>query len=177
MDLPQLIALGGKDPELRFLIIGGYAVMAHGYQRATFDIDFLSSIEDRSEWTPRLTDAGLELLRENKNFTQFKNPSGADLDMMFVASESFEKMWPERKTLAIDGSDAHVVSLKHLLALKLHVLKQQPTHRTFKDAQDVEHLVRRNGIDLSSPEYEEWFLKYGSREIYETIRRIVRRPG
>ena len=26
---------------LRFLLIGGYAVSAHGYSRKTFDVDFL----------------------------------------------------------------------------------------------------------------------------------------
>ena len=38
----------------------------------------------------------------------------------------------------------------------------------------LEMLVRRNHVDLSDPKYEELFLKYGTREILETIRRILR---
>jgi len=32
---------------LRFLVIGGYAVMRHGYLRATQDVDLLIAKEDR----------------------------------------------------------------------------------------------------------------------------------
>ena len=52
-------------------------------------------------------------------------------------------------------------------ALKLHALKQKLPHRSSKDAQDVEILVRRNGLNISQRHYEELFSKYGSRGIYE----------
>jgi len=55
-----------------------------------------------------------------------------------------------------------VPSLDHLLALKLHALKQKLPHRTSKDAEDVEMLIKRNGLDISRSHYEELFLKYGT---------------
>jgi len=35
---------------LRFLLIGGYAVNAHGYSRKTFDIDFLICANCCARW-------------------------------------------------------------------------------------------------------------------------------
>ena len=32
------------------------------------------------------------------------------------------------------------------------------------------------GLDLRLPHYEELFLKYGTREIYDTILRLLRNP-
>jgi len=46
-----------------------------------------------------------------------------------------------------------VPCLDPLLALKLHALKQALPQRTSKDAEDVEILARRNGLNLSEPRY------------------------
>ncbi|HOX03853.1 MAG TPA: hypothetical protein P5555_19940 [Candidatus Paceibacterota bacterium] len=43
-------------------------------------------------------------------------------------------------------------------------------------AEDVELLIRRNGLNLRDPRYEQLFLKYGSRELYETFVRLLRSP-
>ena len=37
MELADFIRLGCEPPPLRFLVIGGYAVAAHGHTRATFE--------------------------------------------------------------------------------------------------------------------------------------------
>ena len=50
MELPDFIKLGNEIPVLRFVIIGGWAVGAHGHVRATFDVDLRSwdASEERS---------------------------------------------------------------------------------------------------------------------------------
>jgi hypothetical protein len=44
-------------------------------------------------------------------------------------------------------------------------------HRFVKDFQDVEGLVRCAGLDLQSERTRQLFLKYGTLEIYEQIKR------
>lgn len=41
MDVADFIRLSREEPLLLSLVIGGYAVAAHGHTRATFDVDFL----------------------------------------------------------------------------------------------------------------------------------------
>jgi hypothetical protein len=98
------------------------------------------------------------------------------LDLMFVDDPTFDRMWQASEESDFGGSPAHIPCLDHLLALKLHALKQSLPHRTSKDAEDVEILARRNGLKLSDPHYEQLFLKYGSREIYDTFLRLLRNP-
>lgn len=84
-------------------------------------------------------------------------------------------MWLASEERDFCGARARVPSLIHLLALKLHALTHASAHRTAKDAEDVEILIRRNRLDLSHPDDEKLFLKYGDREIYETFLRITRK--
>lgn len=175
VELADFICLARQEPALRFLIIGGYAVAAHGHTRATFDVDFLVRRADRDAWPARLLAAGLKLFGESSAFAQFTQPNGGDgLDLMFVDESTFDQMWISSEERDFGGTLARVPSLEHLLALKLHALKQALPHRTSRDAEDVEMLIRRNELDLHDPRYEQLFLKYGTREIYDTILRLLR---
>ena len=174
MNLPQIIQLSQRPTPLGYLIIGGYAVAAHGFTRPTFDVDFLVRREDLEMWKVRLAEAGLALVSERSAFAQFSLPdSNEGLDLMLVDSQTFERMRTSAITVDFDGTAGQVVGLDHLLILKLHVLRQALPHRTNRDAEDVEVLLRRHGISLDSEHYRQIFLSYGSKEIYETFRRIL----
>jgi hypothetical protein len=175
MELADFIRLGCQEPALQFLIIGGYAVAAHGHTRATFDVDFLVRQAERGAWFDRLAAAGLKLFGETTAFAQFvQEPGGDGLDLMLVDQLTFEKMWQESEERDFNGNQARVPCLDHLLALKLHALKQALPHRTSKDAEDVEILARRNGLNLHDPRYEKLFLKYGNQKLYDTFVRLLR---
>lgn len=175
MDLSDFVCLAREKPALPFLVIGGYAVAAHGYARATFDVDFLARRADREVWITRLTAAGLRQVGDTRSFVRFGLPGGGDaLDLMFVDEDTFTGMVGAAEERDFGAAHALVPCLDHLLALKLHVLRQALAHRTSKDADDVEMLIRRNGLDLREPRYEQLFLRYGNREIYETFRRLAR---
>jgi hypothetical protein len=175
VDLRDFIRLGNLEPVLRFLIIGGYAVAAHGHARATFDVDLLVRRADRESWFERILSSGLSLFAESPAFAQFSQRKEADgLDLMFVDAITFDQMWEASEEHDFGGIKARVPCLDHLLAMKLHALKQALPHRTSKDAEDVEMLVRRHRIDLRQPHYEQLFLKYSNQEIYETFLRLAR---
>ena len=110
MELADFIQVGQRAPALRFLIIGGYAVAAHGHTRATFDVDFLARHAERAVWFARLDAAGLSLFGETKAFAQFSPSEDGD------------------------------------------------------------------GLNLRDPRYEQLFLKYGTRELYDTFLRLLRNP-
>jgi len=57
----------------------------------------------------------------------------------------------------------------HLIALKLHALKQDLAHRQIKDFLDVVDLVAANKIDLKSEELKSIFQRYGSADLYRRI--------
>lgn len=54
---------------LPLLLIGGYAVMAHGFVRATDDLDLLVQSSRRDQWRRLMEDMGLSLYREAPTFS------------------------------------------------------------------------------------------------------------
>jgi hypothetical protein len=176
MELADFMLKAQESPALPFLVIGGLAVAAHGHVRATFDIDFLVRRVDREVWHERMLNAGMQLFGETRAFAQFTQEGGDGLDLMFVDDATFDPMWQASEEREFGSLRSRVPCLDHLLALKLHALKQELPHRTSRDAEDIEMLVRRNDLKLREPRYEQLFLKYGTREIYETFLRLTRGP-
>ena len=50
MTVPELLKACAREANLPFLVIGGYAVVAHGYQRNTADLDVLIRRSDLNTW-------------------------------------------------------------------------------------------------------------------------------
>src|SRR4051812_22242263 len=97
MGIEDFIRLGDAPPALRFLLIGGYAVGAHGFTRTTLDVDFLVNRGDRDLWLKKIEGAGLKKIAETTTFIQFSQEVGDGLDLMIVSGETFEKLWSESK--------------------------------------------------------------------------------
>ena len=62
---------------------------------------------------------------------------------------------------------------RHLLAMKCHAIKHGHSGRVVKDADDVIRLVLSNRLNLSDPEVRELFLKHGTVDLYEKVRRVT----
>ena len=163
MELPDFIKLGNEIPLLRSVVIGGWAIGAHGHARATFDVDLMIRQADRAAWIERVKARGLKLFQESKVFAQFTQSTGDGLDLMCVNDQTFEKIWDASEERSFGEVKARVPCLDHLLALKLHALRQNSPHRTSKDADDVEVLLRRHQINLADTHYKALFLKHGTQ--------------
>jgi len=74
----------------------------------------------------------------------------------------------------IDSVAVKHPSLWHLVALKLHVLKQELPHRTLRDFNDVLELLRINRVDTQAEDFKRFCIKYGNLKLYETIVRGTR---
>jgi hypothetical protein len=170
----QIIAACSKNSELPFLIIGGMAVIAHGYPRDTVDLDYLVRRSDREAWRRALASHGFAIAYEHDNFAQFTSePGGTDVDLMFVNDSTFDVMLAASTTQDTGASQARFPSLEHLIALKLHVLKQGLRHRMLKDMDDVVNLLLANRVDLRQENWRQLFDKYGNRDLYERIARAI----
>src|SRR5207237_6156115 len=87
MRVLETISHKAAQAGLPFLIIGGYAVLAHGYIRATADLDLLVPKSRRSEWRALLEELGFSVFQEASSFIQFHPSPEARLpvDLMLVA--------------------------------------------------------------------------------------------
>ncbi|MGA2863480.1 MAG: hypothetical protein ABSF95_03225 [Verrucomicrobiota bacterium] len=176
MGLFQDIAAEAQKGKLDFLVIGGLAVVFHGYSRDTADLDLLIRREERGPWVELLSRLDYAVHQGRTNFVQLSPPKqGAwPVDLMLVGDATFDAILAAGLEVEMYGARLKIPSLEHLLALKLHALKHGHLKRYGKDLLDVEGLVRVNALDLRSEKMRHIFLRYGTIRIYEQISGFTR---
>src|SRR5512145_2002337 len=125
---------------VRYLVVGGVAVVLHGHLRTTADLDLVVSLEPAN--ARRAMDAlvGLgyrsrapvpaerfadpaerEAWVAEKGLTVFSlwsdRTPGLELDLFVREPFDFEQAWGRRVTVSLDTTNATVVGLQDLLAL------------------------------------------------------------
>lgn len=168
----QEIAKRAKVAGFPFLVIGGYAVLAHGYVRATDDLDLIVPRGRRAQLSELLCDLGMSVKNDAANFVQFdpRDKTGMDVDLMFVSEDVFSQLERASVEAQVEGVSVRVVSLLHLIALKCHALQHGKSIRRLKDMDDLVQLILINRLDLNEPELRATILKHGNTDTYENLR-------
>lgn len=157
------------------LVVGGFAVNYHGVSRQTQDIDLLMTEENYEKVKSFFGKAGSREVIRNPLFVHLENKavSPLDLDVIFVDPKTFDGINREAKTTQIGGRKFKVPSLRHLLALKLHAMKQNLKRRGFRDLTDVLDLAQKNQIDVQGKDFLELCRQYGGEEICKTLQELL----
>jgi len=95
------------------------------------------------------------------------------VDLMLVQEKTFAPILEASLEAEFFGVKTRVPRLEHLIALKLHALKNTRMHRFLKDFLDVENLIRINKLDLGSKKVRDLFERYGTQDLYEKISRSL----
>ena len=127
---------------VEYLLVGGYAVVFHGYTRFTGDMDIWirPSVENARKILNVLSEFGMGSMGlEIKDFTdeesvvQFGYPPVRIDVMTSIDGVAFEEAFPKRVIKTVSGVSVNVIHLDDLKANK------RATGR-FKDLNDIEHL-------------------------------------
>jgi len=153
------------------LIIGGHALAVHGVQRNTVDLDCMVVAENRELLTEFLRARGFDEMSRHKSFSRFRHQSLVYplLDVMEVDARTWSKMEPESVAGVLYGHSVRVPALAHLVALKLHAMKQNP-EREPKDLSDIVHLVRGNRGAISDAALETLCGRYAPAGYWAKLR-------
>jgi hypothetical protein len=111
-----------------YLLVGAYAMAAHGCPRATADIDiWVRPTEDNAErvWAA-LVEFGAPLSKVTREdfctpdvvYQMGVPPQRIDI-LTSISGVAFDDAWPDRMTVVIDGLSVPVIGLRQLYANKL----------------------------------------------------------
>lgn len=135
--------------KVKYLLIGGYAVIIHGYARTTSDLDIVIS-NDRGN-ARRCVDALREFgfaspdLNEDifstaeKNVVRMGVPPVKIEILNYLEGSSFDDAYSRRIPESVEDIQVDVISLRDLIANKIEVGRLQ-------DLTDVEKLKERNNL-------------------------------
>lgn len=131
-----------SEENVKFLLVGAYAVAAYGYPRATKDIDiFVRAAPDNASslmkalarfGAPLSGITAADFYAEGIVFQIGNSPRRIDI-LTGISGVDFQQAYERRKTVTLEGIDVPVISLEDLIANK------RATGRT-QDLADVERL-------------------------------------
>lgn len=144
------------------LVIGGHALAAHGVVRQTVDVDCLIAVENRRALDAHLRGGGFERTGETDNFARYSHPSDLvpDVDVLFVDAPTFDKLHVGGIPLQRGSTKLQAPALPHLIALKLHAIRNNPA-REAGDLGDIARLLRANPGALSASELAALCTQFG----------------
>ncbi len=131
--------------EVRFLIVGGYALAAHGQPRATKDLDvwILIDRDNAERLIEALGDFGMgsigltcEDFLEPEMVVQLGYPPIRIDILTSISGVSFEDCWTRRVSVDVGGVDAGFISVDDLIANKRAAGRPQ-------DLVDADEMERR----------------------------------
>lgn len=154
-----------------FILIGGHAVNARGYERTTLDFDFLIPASDLPAWKNILSGLGYHLIHETKAFSQFEPVGGGGfrVDLMLVDDATFAKLLAGSEVRSYGGCEIRVAGVLHLIALKLHATRTWDRAVQGKDYYDIFNLIRINRIGADAPELQSILNRYATPSIRERL--------
>ena len=144
------------------LVIGGHALTAHGVERQTVDVDCLVAVENRQALDAHLRAGGFERQGETAIFSRYRHPSEfvPDVDVLFVDAATFEKLHVGKIPLRRGPTELQAPALPHLIALKLHAIRNNPA-REAGDLGDIAKLLQANPGAVSTSELVALCARFG----------------
>lgn len=137
LDDLKLLLRSLNEHGVEYFLIGGYALAAHGYQRATIDIDVM--VAANAQAGQRLKDALMALPDQAAKdiepawFEEGENIRVADafvVDIMLNANgQTFEALRQYAQTIDLDGIPVQTISLEGLLLTKQTMREKDTSDR------------------------------------------------
>ncbi len=173
--LLDLLTTAAARGALAFVVIGGRGLEAHGIQRFTRDIDIAIAAATLGSLREVLASAGYRVETPVGQFYRFRpdDPNLAPLDAMVVSDETFGKILASSVPFAAAGLPMRAPDLPTYIAMKLLSLRNQPD-RAFKDAGDLDALVRAGRGALQEAELRALCDRYGTPDEAARLLAILR---
>lgn len=111
---------------------------------------------------------GFETTLSSNAFSTHQHPiDSVRVDIMYVEDVTAEDIFnATQDKLIFKGVKIPVVSVEHLVAMKLFAIQNNP-ERKFKDFADIKEILSRTTFNRET--VKEYFYKYGQEEYYEEI--------
>lgn len=127
---------------VEYLLVGGWAVIYHGYPRATDELDIWISVSPANaaraaralrEFGFDVPELSTDLLLQNDQIMRMGIESVRIEVMTTISGVSFAECYPERLETTLDGEPVSLISLRNLRLNK-------KASRRLKDLADLENL-------------------------------------
>ncbi len=167
------------NKNIRYAVIGGFALGFWGVTRATIDIDFLLNRDDAEKADEILKQLGYKPTFRSENVARYQSgdSSFGTIDIIYAFREISKKML-ERSVEVSISDELKIVSLQpeDIIGLKVQAIANDPDRRD-RDIADIRALLKAQQNSQQNPGdginwdlLEEYFLLFDFKELFERIR-------
>lgn len=164
-----------SEQNVRFALIGGFALHVAGFTRATDDIDFLIEAEDLGKVREIMMRLGYELTHESQEFSNYWHPMGplGCVDYLHAHRDYSRKMLSRaKKHRILRNFETPVLIPEDIIGLKVQSIANNPQRHTL-DMVDIEYLLRENFGKLDLNIVKEYFDLFDrGPELEDLLKRI-----
>ena len=149
--------------EVRYALIGGFALHVAGFTRATKDIDFLVESEDMDKVKGIMKQLGYELTHESPEFLNYWHPMAplGCVDYLHAHRVYTRKMLSRaQKHKILENFEVPVLIPEDIIGLKVQSMVNDPKRRSL-DMADIEFLLSENSDGLNMNIIKEYFSLFG----------------
>lgn len=171
MELLRQLTEQGEALGIHFLLVGGQALGQWGLSRQSEDVDILVSRADLPLWQPIVHQLDYSLLHAHPAYLRFSPPflDAWPLDLILTNEETYQMMRARATALDLGAITVQTPSVEHLLAMKLHILKQGQQQRHWKDLADIMDMLDLGLMDAEGRGFQQLCTTFGRPGIYQHI--------
>jgi hypothetical protein len=140
-----------EETGVEYAVIGGFALLAHGIERATFDLDFVTVRDCQDQLILALEQQGYETLHRSTGYSNHLHAEHdlGRVDFVYVDRATADQLIASAKQVEVlPGFEAKVPKPEHLAAMKVRALKNDPS-REQQELADIRRLMELPGVDRS----------------------------
>jgi len=157
----------------RWALAGGLAIQAYGLVRSTQDLDLVTEAVAQPHLLAFMDSLGYERLNVSSGFSNHVHADSilGRVDLIYVDSPTADRLFAACRSVPwMGGRSVLVPSAEHLIAMKVHAMKNDPS-RTFSEMADIQFLMTSTGVDRAS--VRRYFEGAGLLERYDELARII----
>ena len=163
------------DEGLEYSVIGGLALVEHGYRRATEDIDLLMRRETLDAFRERLVGRGYVPAFPGANKTFRDTETNVRIEIVTTGDypgdgKPKSVAFPDPVNVSVEGDDFRFVTLETLIELKLASGLSAP-HRA-RDIVDVQDLILRAKLPLELADRLDTSVQAEYRRLWEIAQSV-----
>jgi hypothetical protein len=158
---------------IEYLLVGGIAVMYHGYSRTTEDVDFVIALESQQRLSELVSllgpgyslspQATFEVYTSKTYRTIEVLGTPIKIDVFFVTDDFDREQFARKKKLPLFNRKVFLPTAEDVIVIKLRWQRR-------KDLVDVMYVMGLNDEDLDWNYLEKWCAEHGTRDMLLKLR-------
>ncbi len=162
-----------KKANVRYALMGGYALGLWGVGRATVNIDFLVHRDDLDKVDNIMRGLSYECKHRSENVSQYISPLNVlgEVDFLHAFREASLEIIDRAEERNILGGSLKIKIVKpeDLIGLKLQAIKNDPSRKQ-TDMMDIESLISLHGKNFDWSLIEIYFKLFNMEKEYKKIK-------